>query len=372
MSMYWQPLGAATLISLVAGCGIAEKRDAADSGVQQWTLQRVVTIDPAADSMTAVIRSIAVDRDGSVYLAGYGGGGIVVFDSAGHPLRVLGREGSGPGEFKRKYSLAWVGDTLAVYDPGNGRVEFIDREGHWVASQSNARISGGSDVRFYQAGAREFFRPSYDKRDGSDQGRMTFIRAGLGVRPDTLPVPESDVGAPFTVVCRGDRGIGFQSSRNAPEFRVAVSPKGNLITWRTDQYRLTFTNRDDSVVRSMTAEQAPIPIADSMWAQDLADYQKFRGQWKGADCAPDALKKPETVWLLSAVEFDDQGRAWVEGMQHDSMMLAVYDTAAHEIAAMPAPDRDLDVPYVILGDRLYEVQADADGLQKIVVYGVVQ
>ncbi len=333
-------------------CGPPDPGDGGQDAVQRWSLRRVVTIDPAADSMTAAIRSIAVDRDGNVYLAGYGGGGIVVFDSSGLPLRVLGREGSGPGEFKRKYSLGWVGDTLAVYDPGNGRVEFID-------------------VRFYQAGPREFFRPSYDRSQGSDKIRQTFIRTGLGVRPDTLTVPGSDVGAPFTVVCRGDRGIGFQSSRNAPEFHVAVSPKGNLITWRTDQYRLTFTSSDDSVVRSITAQQEPIPLTDSMWAQDLADYQKFREQWKGADCAPDALKKPDTVWLLRAVEFDEQGRAWVEGMQHDRMMLAVYDTVGHQVAAMPAPDRDLDVPYVIRGNRLYEVQADEDGLQKVAVYRVI-
>jgi len=361
-----------TLPLLVVACGPRDATTAGQGALPEWSLRRVATIDPAADSMIAAVRSVAVDRDGNVYLAGYGGGGIFVFDSAGHPLRVLGREGSGPGEFKDKYSLAWVGDTLAVYDPGNGRVEFIDRRGNWVASQPNARITGGSDIRFYQAGAREFFRPSYDHPQGSDKIRQTFIRAGLGVLPDTLAVPENDVGASFTVVCRGDRGIGLQSGRNAPEFRVAVSPKGNLIAWRTDRYRLTFTNRDDSVVRSMTAEQAPIPITDSMWAQDLADYQKFREQWKGADCAPDGLKRPATVWLLRAIEFDDRGRAWVEGMQRDTMMLAVHDTAGHQIAAMPAPDRDLDVPYVIRGGRLYEVQADADALQKVVVYAVVQ
>jgi hypothetical protein len=55
-------------------------------------------------------------------------------------------------------------------------------------------------------------------------------------------------------------------------------------------------------------------------------------------------------------------------MQHDSMMLAVYDTAGRQIASMPAPERDLDVPYVVRGDRLYEVEVDEDGLQKVVVY----
>jgi hypothetical protein len=356
----------------VSACGGNDARDGSSSPIARWSLQRVATIDPDSAGLDGAVRSIAADGDGNVYLAGYGAGGIYVFDGAGKPLRVLGRAGSGPGEFKDRYSLAWTGDTLAVYDPQNGRVELVDRTGNWVASVPSLRISGGSDVRLYQSGSKAFFRPSYEKVAGDERLHASVIRAGLGIQPDTISIPESDIGESYTLTCRSDRGIGFESSRYAPQFRTALSPQGSLVTWRTDQYRLTFSDSDGDTVRVISFDQPPIPLTDSMWALDLADYDKWRKTWSGADCDGGSLRKPETVWLLNAVEFDDQGRAWVEGMQHDSMMLAVYDTAGRQIAAMPAPKRDLDVPYVIRGDRLYEVEADEDGLQKVVVYQVMR
>lgn len=356
----------------VSGCSATDAGQEAGSAVERWSLRRVATIDPDSAGLDGAVRSIAADGDGNVYLAGYGAGGIYVFDATGKPLRVLGRAGSGPGEFKDRYSLAWTGDTLAVYDPQNGRVELVDRAGNWVASVPSLRITGGSDVRLYQSGPRAFFRPSYQKSAGDDQIRSTLVRAGLGVRPDTVIVPENDVGQSYTLTCRGEQGIGFERSRYAPEFRTGVAPDGDLITWRTDQYRLTFLRNDSQVVRVIAYGQPPIPLTDSMWAADLADYEKWRKQWPGADCDAGSLRRPETVWLLNAVEFDDQGRAWVEGMQQDTMMLAVYDSAGRQIAAMPAPERDFEVPYVIRGDRLYEVEADEEGLQRVVVYDVVR
>jgi hypothetical protein len=360
------------LAAALSACSGTEAGDGSNSAIARWSLQRAATIDPDSAGLNASIRSIAADGEGNVYVAGYGAGGIYVFDSTGQPVRMLGRAGSGPGEFKDRYSLAWAGDTLAVYDPGNGRVEFVDRMGHWVASEPSLRITGGSDVRLYQAGPRVFFRPSYQKAAGDGRIRSTLVRAGLGVTPDTLILPTNAIGEAYTLICRGDKGIGFESSRYAPEFRTGVAPSGDLITWRTDQYRLTFLHNDSQVVRVISFAQPPIRLTDSMWAADVADYEKWRKQWSGADCDAGSLRKPETVWLVDAVEFDDQGRPWVEGMQRDTMMLAVYDTAGRQIAAMPAPERDLEVPYVIRGDRLYEVEADEDGLQRVVLYDIVR
>lgn len=364
--------GAMLVLAAVGACSATDAGQEAGGALERWSLQKVATIDPDAAGMGEAIRSLTADGDGNVYLAGYGAGGIYVFDGAGEPLRVLGRAGSGPGEFKDRYSLAWVGDTLAVFDPGNGRIEYVDRLGNWVASQGNPRITGGSDIRFHQAGPREFFRPSWGRDASTDGIRQFFIRTGFGAHPDTLVVPDVDLGTKSSVTCRDDGSISWWESPNAPEARSAVSPEGYLVTWRTDQYYLTFTRNDSQVVRVISNDQKPVPLTDSMWAADVADYEKFRKQMSGAECDAGSPARPETVWLLNAVEFDDQGRAWVEGMQRDSVMLAVYDTAGKEIAAMPAPKRDLDVPYVIRGDRLYEVEADQDGLQQVVIYHVLK
>jgi hypothetical protein len=205
----------------LGACGGAEAGHASAPTIARWTLQRVATIDPDSAGVNAAIRSVVADDDGNVYVAGYGAGGIYVFDSTGRSVRVLGRAGSGPGEFKNRYSLAWAGDTLAVYDPENGRVELVDRMGNWVASEPSLRITGGSDVRLFQSGRKGFFRPSYQKVAGSDGIRSTLIRSGLGVAPDTLILPEDNVGQPFTLICRSDRASASSQAGmlRSPELR---------------------------------------------------------------------------------------------------------------------------------------------------------
>ena len=219
---------------------------------------------------------MAADRDGNIYVAGEGGGGIRVYDSAGALLRVLGREGSGPGEFRHKYSLAWAGDTLAVYDPGNGRVEFIDREGHWVASHPNARISG-PQVRFRQATPRIFYSPSFMPAASGRGITRVYLRDGFGALPDTMIVPDSFPATPYAVTCAGN-GVSVWSSPSAPAFMSGVSPEGWLVTWRTDAYRVTFSAHDGRVMRTITENERPIALPDSAWVADLADYAKWRAE----------------------------------------------------------------------------------------------
>ena len=51
---------------------------------------------------------------------------VVVFDSTGALLGIVGRAGDGPSEFRSPNMLLnWRGDSIAVFDPGLGRVSFV-------------------------------------------------------------------------------------------------------------------------------------------------------------------------------------------------------------------------------------------------------
>ena len=358
----------AGLALALAACGRHEPRSAPGTPAR-WALTRITTINPAADSFYDNIQSVAADRDGNIYVAGEGGGGIRVYDSAGALLRVLGREGSGPGEFRHKYSLAWAGDTLAVYDPGNGRVEFIDREGHWVASHPNARISGGQ-IRFHQAGPNSFFTPSFRFTPDRSGIVRLYIREGFGQPADTLQVPESHITDPYVLTCRSPAVISDWAPDDAPRAGDAVSPAGALVTWRSDQYRVSFLDKAAGVTRVLADSALPVPISDSAWAVQLANFREWHDRFKGLTCDRAEPVRPPAGTLLRTVEFDDAGRAWIEGMRGGRWSLAVYDTAGHFTATMPAPVRDPDVPYVIRGNRLYTVAADSGGAQTVVVYRI--
>lgn len=72
-------------------------------------------------------------RDGRIIVANSGSSELRVFDSAGVYLKSIGRQGSGPGEFRGTITLfPHAGDSLVVYDNGNGRLSVFTAEGEYV------------------------------------------------------------------------------------------------------------------------------------------------------------------------------------------------------------------------------------------------
>ena len=81
-----------------------------------------------------MVRSVVADAAGAIYVADVQANEIRVFGADGAHLRTIGRSGDGPGEFNALYALAWIGDTLAAFDPRNGRISFLSPEGDWLGS----------------------------------------------------------------------------------------------------------------------------------------------------------------------------------------------------------------------------------------------
>jgi hypothetical protein len=73
---------------------------------------------------------------------------VLVFDADGSLLRVLGREGEGPGEFRRPTGLFLAGaDTLAVMQTFPGRLVFLDLPtgqplGQWTLGRDDPQAGG--------------------------------------------------------------------------------------------------------------------------------------------------------------------------------------------------------------------------------------
>lgn len=67
---------------------------------------------------------------------------IVVFDSLGHFVRSIGRDGAGPGEFRLIGSLSWIGDTLVVSDLVLRRLSYFRVDGTFLRTVNDPPSSG--------------------------------------------------------------------------------------------------------------------------------------------------------------------------------------------------------------------------------------
>ncbi len=97
------------------------------------------------------IGGVDVDRDGQLFVFEMMDQQIRVYDPTGALVRAFGREGDGPGEFRRVDRFGVAGDTLWVSDSGLRRLTLFDRTGNVLSTAplrgvsvnlQNPRLSG--------------------------------------------------------------------------------------------------------------------------------------------------------------------------------------------------------------------------------------
>ena len=346
------------------GCSNVEKTEPVDVEVPMLRLSQSDTI--GAEAALGYVVALAAGPAGEVYVADQGQSVIHVFSPNGVAERRIGRHGAGPGEFGRMYSMAWSGDTLAVFDPANGRIEYVDRRGSWVASQPVARVSGG-DVRLWQAGENSFYAPALEPSGDGSGVDLILVRRGLKAVPDTIEYPPVQRREEGAVTCRAPGGdIHFWTAPSRPSLVRAVTPDGVLATGWSDSLHLEFT-RGDSLVAEWEDSPDVTPLSDSAWEVELEDYHSWRDGIGTALCEPSSPSRPRATPLLQSIEFDDKYRAWLERVGPHGRWYDVRDSTGVPLFRLPAPDRDYEIPFVVRGSHLYYVAESADGGQSVVI-----
>lgn len=88
----------------------------------------------AEDHVFVGFGSLAVDREGNVYYLDVKANNIKKFDASGTFLKVIGREGLGPGEFNLPYRLACSRDRIIVWELMNMRFSLLTLDGDFIKS----------------------------------------------------------------------------------------------------------------------------------------------------------------------------------------------------------------------------------------------
>jgi hypothetical protein len=92
------------------------------------------TILGQSDTVLAQPAAVTVDEQGRIYLTDWSNSRLAVLDANGTFLRVIGREGAGPGEFRSPAAVLAREGRIRVVDSRNGRQQILGDTGAFIAS----------------------------------------------------------------------------------------------------------------------------------------------------------------------------------------------------------------------------------------------
>ncbi len=295
---------------------------------------RIGQFDGPDEYMFGRIRSLAVGPDGSIY----------AFDSHSQELRkyapdgtyvaTFGREGGGPGEYKRPDGgLAVLSDgRVLLRDPANNRISAYSPDGEYL---DGWRIRGGFNTS----------RPLHRDLDDNvytlilldTEASVTEWAFGLvqyrpdGSAGDTVAAPTWDYKEPELVATHTD-GDNQSMSVNGVPFSPSASwlfsPLGYMVGGLSTRYAVDLHIAGDRVLRIERGDWEPVPVNPSEREEQerimTANMRQTQPNWKwNGPPIPDT--KPPFKGLLAG----ERGRIWVV-LYQDAHQIELEDETAGE------------------------------------------
>ncbi len=390
--------GIGPLLGLVSGACVPSEPDPSRSARVDAVAGVVRVWNPApatvgrADSLFSIgavvgdgpdafgrVVSVVSHRDGRIYVADEIANRVQVFDAAGRFERSLGREGEGPGEFNRLYSLAWLGDTLAALDVRNARVELLTPDGASAGTFRHQPLSGDRrNVRLFQTGRHEIATVAVRVEDGRLARKI--IRFAPSGPTDSVPYPDAPwrsddpTAGGTTIVCEypAEAGLEFFAVPFAARHWAVPAPGGtSAVVWTAD-YRVVLLDDAGDTVRVVERDYERVPTSEEEWQEGLSSYRERLAENPGLDCQNGNPERPAFRPALHLLFFDSQGRMWIEWESAAGPALDVYDSEGRLLGSIAAPRRIADLVPWADARRLYTVATDDLGVQYVNVYGLDQ
>lgn len=259
------------------------------------------------------VLSLAVSPAGEVYLMDGQVPALRKYAADGSYLMTLGREGSGPGEYRRPDGgLAVLSDGRVVLrDPGNSRFAVYASDGtslgHWAGltggfNTSNPMVRGLDDA-IYTFVLLETDLPPWQWT----YGMARFDAAGQA--GDTIVAPSYDFEPP---IIRGQREGNSSSSRVpfAPDTHWGMLPSRTMVSGLATSYSFTVAG-PEGILRITREGWSPVAVQaeegeERERAATVNMQRNFPGwTWNGP---PVPGTKPAYLDLLGA----EDGRIWVQ------------------------------------------------------------
>lgn len=342
--------------------GTGACQEAAESGNETvWEIDAIPLVDIHDEEVTGepvVLHAsgATILSSGVIAVADEYAQAIRFFDAGGKLIRSVGRQGTGPGEFR---DIRWLGqcarDSLFVYEYTRAMVTVLD--------------SGGGVVRGFRFDNRPLVLSC------SRSGRMVLL--GPSERYEEPAADPPQVPGPLWVI--GNDGEGLERIGDVPIWQnrpvgrytsIATADDRLYIgtaesTWvdvlrLSDRMRTSFRVADSVRVPGQHNFEASITRLTSMMPNPVV-REHFRGLYR-------ELPLPRRGPAYTGIIADALGLLWVNrSLPGDAgTELVAFDSSGRRIAAVALPESVL--VWEIGEEYVLGAHYDASGLQHIVKY----
>lgn len=334
-----------------------------------WTSTLLATVGAADDSASELgrVRSVLLSPAGALFVVDEGYTRLVKFDSAGAFVAQWGRKGSGPGEYLSPYSIAWLGDSLALLDPNNSRIALYDATGRWIRQWTVQRITGGEQVRLFRTARDAFW--VYATHPNGNRMETVFIRYTSNGPTDTLLWVRQAPGLIESAVCETpDKALHFYQAPYSANLLVIPSPTGERAVALTSTYHVALLNPAGDTTRVLERDVQAVPVSDAEWDDGLTDWNSFRSKYPSATCDRGSFTRTKTKPIVERVFYDDVGQLWVEVHEVNGRSYDVFSPEGRLVGSVTGLPESGGVEPSVVGNRMAIVVPDENGVHTVRVY----
>ena len=344
----------------IAACGPGEDEPGAVPGIPTLIAREDLRIDGYAHDLVP-INWLGVSSDGRIALLQWQDYQVRFFDAEGTDLGAVGREGDGPGEFRRPVRAGWIVDSLWVSDTQLGRAVVISPDleavrtvrNHDAARPAPDDTSGTASYLlpspFAMYGDGESLAWAIRREDGPpeipDEGTPLLRLARDGTIRHVVTMVPSSEGTSVTVDLGGGAVSFSQIPFVARSYWIVSADGGRFAHLSTDitalpepTYRVLVKDAAGTEVFDRTYPFAAVPIPGTLMDSAIAAAATRNGARSEEAESKLQAAAPEIYSEAQRLVVGMDGRIWI-GMRArpDGRRWRVLSPAGDPVADVMVP-----------------------------------
>jgi len=321
---------------------------------------------------------IMMDAKGNIYISDYMANNIKKFDASGKFIKIIGREGQGPGEFGGPSQATCAKDRLIVWEMRNRRISALTLDGEYITGKKltsrrewlqnirslpNGDVVIGMETMFFseldkpQEYTIQIFSPDLEHKKtiySHEFWHNKIIRGEFG---------GANVLQPFSSLVYWD-----------------VSPNGKIVIGFSEKYEISIYDSEKGKISTFTHPYKPVRISEQDKKDHFAGMTYSRGGVTTKE-VPDYVAKnakfPKFKPAFNSILVDSEGNILVHAYRKNRDEMSRYfdsfDSEGNFIANVQVIG---DIPFPasphvsFVGRSFWGTKTGEDELIKVVKYKI--